>query len=117
MNKPLVYIAGPYTNPDPVLNVREAVRYADLFRAWSIIPIVPHLTHLWHMVSPKPYEEWLEYDLEVMRRCDAVYRFGGPSQGADGEVAEAVALGIPVFYSGNIEALWDWTENYLEDNK
>lgn len=95
---PVVYLAGPYSKPDPVENTHAAIKLADSLLD-VCVPMVPHLTGTWHMVSPKPYETWLALDLALMARCDAVYRFGGESSGADGEVAEAVRLGIPVFFN------------------
>lgn len=96
--RPLVYIAGPYTTPDPCVNTHAAIKLAD-----SLLdvcdPFVPHLSHFWHTVSPKPYDEWLRLDLAYLHRCDALYRFGGKSGGADGELAYAVEWGIPVFRS------------------
>lgn len=105
--KPLVYVAGPYSNPDPVENTHAALAVGDTFmRGGVVTPIVPHLTMTWHLVFPHPYEQWLAYDLEVMRRCDAVYRIVGPSSGADAEVAEAEAMGLPVFHE--IADLYAW---------
>ena len=95
--KPLVYIAGPYSKPDPVENMHRAIKIADGLLD-VCVPFIPHLTGTWHMVSPKPYPEWLALDLAYLERCDAVYRFPGESSGADGEVEEAKRLGIPVFY-------------------
>lgn len=96
--KPLVYVAGPYSHPDPVINVREAVLRADVFYEHEdVVPIVPHLSMLWHTIKPHPVEFWYAYDLEVLARCDAVFRIQGNSEGADGEVKEAERLGRPVF--------------------
>ena len=96
--KPLVYIAGPYTHPDPIVNVREAVSTADiLYEYENVIPVVPHLTMFWHLVHPHPVEFWYEYDLCILRRCDAVFRMKGESTGADAEVDLAEKLGLPVF--------------------
>lgn len=95
----LVYIAGPYSRPDPCENTHKAVAAANEVWDAGLIPVVPHLTHFWHTMTPKPYEQWLAYDLEIMRRCDAVLRIPGESSGADAEVAEADRLGIPVFLS------------------
>lgn len=93
-----IYIAGPYTQGDPVLNVRAALAAADELLKFGLVPFVPHLTHLWHTVSPKDYEIWLAYDLEWLLKCDAVLRLPGASKGADGEVTYAERRGIPVFY-------------------
>lgn len=51
--KPLVYIAGPYSHPDPVLNVREACLVADQIVTMGAAVIVPHLSMLWHTISPQ----------------------------------------------------------------
>lgn len=104
----LVYLAGPYSNPDPVENVHNAVMLADEVLQMGAVPVIPHLTATWHMISPKPYEEWLRIDLEQMRRCDVVFRFPGASSGADKEVVAAEAEGIPVVYSRSELAAWLW---------
>lgn len=104
---PLVYFAGPYSNPDPVENTHKAIMLADAALNDGVVtPLLPHLTHTWHLVAPRPYEDWLEYDLRIMRRCDAVYRFPGASSGADAEVAEAERLGIPIFTT--LPDLYEW---------
>lgn len=97
MNKKWVYIAGPYTKPDPVVNVQAAVSYAESLVVFGHHPVVPHLSHLWHLVSPHSWAFWLALDLETLSRCDVLYRFPGESPGADREVAEAKRLGIPVY--------------------
>jgi hypothetical protein len=97
--KPLVYIAGPYTNPDPVENTHTIVLFATgLVEAGRVTPIVPHLSLLWHLVTPRPIDFWYAYDLEVLARCDYLLRVGGASTGADAEVKEAHRLGIPVVH-------------------
>lgn len=101
----VVYLAGPYSTPDPCVNTHAAIQLAD--RLLDIcVPMVPHLTHFWHTVSPKPYERWLELDLVMLERCDVVYRFGGDSAGADGEVAHAISVGIPVVYTEEYLRSW-----------
>lgn len=96
--KPLVYVAGPYTHPDPILNTRRAVEVADELVALGCAVVIPHLSLLWHLISPQPIAEWYQRDLDVMAHCTAVVRFEGVSTGADLEVKTAEALGIPVFY-------------------
>lgn len=95
--KPLVYVAGPYTRPDPIVNVRRACAVGDMLTSHGCAVIIPHLSMLWHLVSPQPIETWYERDLDVMRRCDAVVRLSGESTGADQEVEIATESGIPVF--------------------
>lgn len=94
-----IYIAGPYTKPDPCINTNIAIKIAnDLWDA-GYAPFIPHLSHFWHTVTPKPYPEWLAIDRCWVAACHAVLRFDGFSSGADQEVALANELGIPVCYS------------------
>lgn len=94
---PLVYIAGPYTSGDPVLNTREAIRVGEMVEEYGPCDVfIPHLSMLWHLVSPASIEKWYERDNAILRRCDVVYRFEGESTGADLEVALAKQCGIPV---------------------
>lgn len=95
----MVYVAGPYTLPDPVVNTAEALRVATyLLDTELVIPIVPHLTMFWHLVHPHDYKDWLRYDAEVVKRCDALLRMPGESSGADGEVRLADELKLQVFH-------------------
>jgi len=92
-----VYIAGPYSKGDVAQNVRRAIEVADILVTHGYTPYIPHLTHFWHMVCPRPYDFWLDYDNEWLKLCDAIYRIPGESSGADKEVKLATQLGIPVF--------------------
>lgn len=94
-----VYVAGPYTKPDPGHNVYNACKAADELLALGFLPFIPHLSHLWHLISPKPYEVWMDQDLGWLNRCDALLRIPGESPGADCEVEFATSLGIPCFQS------------------
>jgi nucleoside 2-deoxyribosyltransferase len=98
VDRPLVYIAGPYTRPDPVENSHAIIQFAsDLIDEGLVTPVVPHLTLMWHLVSPRPLEFWYEYDVATLARCDALFRVDGESTGADREVEFAAARAIPVF--------------------
>ena len=92
--KPLVYVAGPYTNPDPVINVRRACNVADQLVKAGAAVIVPHLSMLWHLTSPASIDEWYQRDLDMLDHCHALVRFYGPSSGADKEWEHAAWLGI-----------------------
>lgn len=93
-----IYIAGPYTNGGVGENVRRAVLAGDQLSELGHTPYIPHLTHLWHLMSPHAYEFWLRLDMEWLMVCEAVLRLPGYSLGADGEVAVAEGLGLPVYY-------------------
>ena len=114
LNAPLVYLAGPYTKPDPIENTHRIILIADALWNLGVVPVVPHLTLFWHFLRPRTYEEWLRYDLHLMARCDAVLRVPGASHGADGEVSYAIAHGLPVIYARTattndcVSAVRDW---------
>ena len=115
--KPLVYLAGPYALPDPVLNTHKMIKAAtEMCEEGLCVPLVPHLTLLWHMVTPRPLNFWLELDLEQLKHCDALMRFPGKSTGADAEVAFALSYQMPVFYVGlDDHAFKVWAKHYIND--
>lgn len=92
-----VYIAGPYSTGDCVVNTRRAMEEWEHLREHGFIPFCPHWSMFQHIHSPLPYEDWLAFDVEWIRRCDALLRMPGESSGADREVAFAIQIGIPVF--------------------
>jgi hypothetical protein len=115
--KPLVYIASPYTKGDPAINTHfQAKVFDELMNDGVVIPFVPLVSHFLHLISPRPYQDWIEYDLALIPRCDACLRLDAVhvplgyketrSSGADGEVAECQRLGKPVFY--NKQDLYAW---------
>jgi len=104
----LIYIAGPLSGPDQDHNVRQAVLTAEVCRRRGHVPIVPHLSVLWNMMmgSPIPWQEWIDYDLNLMRAVQrggwgGLIRLRGDSPGADLEVEEATRLGIPIWCNTN----------------
>ena len=111
--KPLVYVAGPYTKPDPVLNTRKACLIADELVQMGAAVIVPHLSMLWHAISPASIDEWYRRDLEVLVHCHAVALMPGESTGADAEVAHARRHGIPV-YSTDHPVSWPLLGEFIE---
>lgn len=108
VDRPLVYVAGPYTRPDPVFNTHTAVWEAEELQSTGIVTcLVPHLSLLSHMIAPhNDIDHWYEHDLATLARCDALYRMDGDSTGADAEVVFAIERGLPVFHSR--EMLIEW---------
>lgn len=94
-----IYVAGPYTKGDVILNIRDAVYVGDTLRSMGHIPFIPHMTYAWHMIVPHEVDYWYQYDLQWLERCDALYRIAGESTGADREVERARELWLPVFHS------------------
>lgn len=93
---PMVYVAGPYSKPDPVANTHRMVKIADALLDAGFVPVVPHLSLAWHLISPKSYQTWIAYDRQLLLRCDAVLRIPGHSAGATAEVEFALERHIPV---------------------
>ena len=93
-----VFIAGPYSHPDPVINTRNAILAGEEVIKRGHIPFVPHLNHFWHFLCSHDIDFWYEYDLEWLRVCDIILRLPGESAGADNEVNRAIKHGIRVIY-------------------
>lgn len=100
-----VYIAGPYTQGRVEDNVRNAVMAAEMLLNAGHHPYVPHLNHLWHLITPHTYETWLELDMVYLAQCEALVRIKGESPGADREIVFARTHNIPIFYG---------VENFLD---
>lgn len=94
-----VYIASPYTLGDVAVNVKVQMDMADELMNHGFAPFTPLYSHFQHMAHPRPYEDWIELDLEWIKVCDCILRLEGESKGADMEVDFANEIGIPVFYS------------------
>ena len=112
VDRPLVYLAGPYTNPDPSVNVNNTIHAAERLQATGLVTcFIPHLTHLWHVVAPhEDVEHWYEYDLATLSRCDALFRLPGKSSGADAECDFATDRSIPIFANEAHLLGWAWCQ-------
>lgn len=97
-------MAGPYSKGDTALNVRRAIEAGHLLMEAGHTPFIPHLTHFWHLLFPRPYEEWLAYDNQWVTLCHGLLRLKGESNGADKEVALATKNKMPVFFETSILA-------------
>ncbi len=100
-----VYVAGPLTVGVVGHNIRKAVLVADELLNQGFAPYVPHLNHLWDMIKPHSYEDWLSLDFEYLKTCDIMYRIPGTSRGADREAALAKGYDITVYY--DLENLYE----------
>jgi hypothetical protein len=122
--KPWIYIASPYTRGDVAINVRAQMEAFDAILAMVAIPIAPLFSHFQHMFKPRPYEDWIELDLEIVKRCDACIRLEAvaersdgtvyrkyESSGADGEVMAFARMAKPVFVS--MHALEAWIDGRM----
>lgn len=96
-----VYVAGPISS-----NVFEGLHRGNaagrqLFLD-GLAPFVPHFDAFWFLPDGN-WRAYLEYDLEYVSVCDAVYRLAGESKGADLECRIAEEHDIPVFYEAPFE--------------
>ena len=109
--RPLLYVAAPYTRPEPVSNTHFVYQVASaIYENTDWCPVVPHSSLLWHLVAPRAEEYWYTYDLHLLRGCDAIVRLPGDSPGADNEIEFARANGIKIvgFLSLPAEAIARW---------
>jgi len=97
--KKYIYIAAPYTIPDPIENTHKACKIADELVKKGYVPVIPHLSFVWHLISPKETQFWYDYTMDLMKLCDAVLRVEGESMGADREVEMAQKIGMKVYYN------------------
>lgn len=119
MRKPVVYIASPYTKGDPCINTHFQAKIFNMMLDDGLVcPIIPLVSHFLHTMQPRPYKDWIQYDLDILECVDACLRLNAlnldmdysvsESSGADGEVARCKELGKPVFYS--VHDLYEWTK-------
>lgn len=95
----LVYLAGPYTKPDPLTNIEKAIDVAEKVFSMGFVPFIPHLYHYWDERHEHSFDEWMDIDYIMLSKCDALLRLEGDSFGADLEVEFAINHNIPVFVS------------------
>lgn len=99
----VIYVAGPFRGPSAWAieqNIRRAEELAlEVWRA-GYACICPH-TNTRFFQGAAPDHVWLEGDLELVCRCDALLLTEdyARSSGARAEREYAVARGIPVFES------------------
>lgn len=115
--KPVIYIASPYTRGDVAINTRFQMQiFNELMGGGRVWPVAPLWSHFQHIVYPRRYQDWIEYDLAMIERYDACLRLSvnyadldysvSLPSGADGEVARFKQLGKPVFYSPDELNAW-----------
>lgn len=114
VKRPMVYIAGPISKGPYWKNVRNGVDMGHKLMELGFVPFIPMMDFLMVFAYPDiHYETLLDYDFQVISRCDVLLRIPGESPGADREVVFANGNGIPVFVT--LEDLELWKKNtYVE---
>lgn len=121
MSKPIIYIASPYTKGDPAVNTHFQCKiFDDLMNDGIVWPVAPLWSHFQHLVYPRHYQDWIDYDLALITRYDGCLRLNSvlhylkyeqkESSGADGEVAAFLAAGKNVFYDK--ASLYQWASEF-----
>lgn len=105
----LIYIASPYTKGDPADNTAIQMEAAHAIMDLGHCPIAPLLSHFLHIHRRRPYQDWINMDLAMIPKMDVILRLEGESSGADGEVAAAERLGIPICFG------WGELRKYLQE--
>jgi hypothetical protein len=93
-----------------------------LLRDKRVLPVAPLWTHFQHLVFPRPYQDWIDYDQEMLKLYDCCLRLDAElselgylqheSSGADAEVQAFRRLGKPVFFA--IDKLYEWVATLKE---
>lgn len=106
----LLYIAGPYDHPDdPIHGVQENITNASRIaleywrKGWAVI--CPHMnTAGFHHAKDVPRETWIQGDLLILSKCDAILMIPGwtGSPGAKAELDYATEHGIEVLFHRRI---------------
>ena len=102
----VIFISGPY-RASTEWGVKQNIHAAELaaMHVWQLggVALCPHANTAFFGGSC-PDETWLAGDLELLRRCDAVYAIVDwrESKGATVEVELAESLGLPVFFQRNV---------------
>lgn len=109
MTYKLVYTAGPYrakTEQQVSWNVERAMWWAEAVWRLGGVAICPH-TNTYKMDMAIDPEEFVERDLEIVCRCNAVLALPGweKSKGALAEIKAAQQAGVPVFTWNEINKL------------
>lgn len=115
----VVYIAGKYRDTRGEYwvreNIREAEKCAQFIWQNGMVALTPHLNTAFFGGLPGCKDGvWLEGDLELLQRSDAVYLVSNwqNSIGAVAEVKYAQKAGIPVLYTE--EEVIDFKKTFLE---
>ena len=106
--KKIIYISGPYSefksNEGITYKIEDNIKIARkiAIRLWEkgFTVICPHLNTIhFEKDSKLSYDDYIDGDLEILSRCDAIYMtpFYDYSSGAKKEKEHAKKIGIEIF--------------------
>jgi len=99
----VIYISGKYrglSEYEVRMNIRRAEEASIVVWKHGGMPFCPH-KNSGGLGGVVPDETFLEGDIEMLRRCDAVYAIKGweDSIGASNEIKVALEIGLPILFS------------------
>lgn len=124
MKKSLVYLATPYSHPDPDV---QQERFEQVNIAAAVL--MAHGLHIYSPIShthpiakagelPGTWDYWEKYDTAILKCCKAmiVYKLQGweVSKGVRAETVIANEMAIPVFYLSKARVKRIGVEDWLE---
>jgi hypothetical protein len=75
LDKPIVYVASSYTKGDVAVNVHfQCGIFDQLLTGGKVIPVVPLWSHFQHLLFPRPYQDWIDYDQALLKLYDCCPR-------------------------------------------
>jgi len=92
-----VYISGPITKGDRVVNFAQACKAQQRLILHGFAPLNPMLTMMHPAAWSISHDDWIAVDLPWVEAADAVLRLPGKSSGADQECSCAMECAIPIF--------------------
>lgn len=107
MKNELVYLAAPYSHPDPTVvesRIETVYRYDAYLSSQGIYTVSPLLKHhtLKYQDLPSDWNYWGEYSFQLLSRCDRmiVMKLVGweESTGVQQEIDYCIEHGIPIEY-------------------
>jgi hypothetical protein len=110
----LLYISGPFGHADPIHGIEANILRASeiALEAWrkGWAAICPHKNTAGFQHTDIPWETWMEGDIEMVKKCDAVLMIPGweQSRGACLERDEARRAGVLVLDYRNGIPSPDW---------
>lgn len=124
--KPTVYIASAYSKGDVAINSHFQCKIFDeLLSSGKVLPVAPLWSHFQHLLYPRHYQDWINYDQDMLKLYDCCLRLTVineelnysqfESSGADAEVETFRKLNKPIFNS--ILDLYKWIDDNENQNE
>jgi len=111
---PRVFVGGPWTKPDPLMNINTTLKLRTQLQDSGLIHTVCPMsdTFMWGIVCVSDYETQTKFCFHELATCDiAVFR-RGESSGRDQEIEICNQLGIPFFWDDELQKFWELVKEF-----